>query len=51
MSKTPEQAPPDARLRLLALVRELAYREGVDVQLASGKRSTYYVDGKKITLE
>lgn len=39
-----------ARERLLELVRTLAYREGVDILLSSGKRSTFYVDGKKITL-
>ncbi|MBK8980446.1 MAG: orotate phosphoribosyltransferase [Planctomycetes bacterium] len=38
------------RARLLALVRERAYRDGLDVQLASGKRSDFYIDGKRITL-
>src|SRR5690606_4481033 len=27
------------------------FKDGVDVTLASGKRSTFYIDGKKITLE
>lgn len=40
----------DARARLLTLVRERAYREGVDIVLASGKRSSFYVNGKRITL-
>src|SRR5690606_41931805 len=40
-----------ARARLLSLVRERAFKDGVDVTLASGKRSTFYIDGKKITLE
>jgi len=42
--------PHAARRRLLQLVRERAYREGVDVVLASGKRSEFYVDGKAVTL-
>jgi orotate phosphoribosyltransferase len=42
--------PSAARSRLLALVRELAFRDGLDVTLASGKRSTFYIDGKQITL-
>ena len=37
--------------RLLALVRERAYRDGLDIVLASGKRSTFYIDGKKVTLD
>lgn len=39
-----------ARARLLTLVRERAYRDDVDIVLASGKRSTFYVNGKRITL-
>lgn len=39
-----------ARQRLLQLVRERAYREGVDIVLSSGKRSDFYIDGKKVTL-
>jgi len=42
--------PTAARRRLAALVAERAYREGVDVQLASGKRSDFYIDGKRVTL-
>ena len=40
-----------ARERLLQLVRERAFRDNVDVTLASGKKSTFYIQGKKITLE
>ena len=40
----------EARARLLELVRERAYQEGVDIVLASGKRSSFYVNGKRITL-
>jgi len=36
------------RERLLELVRERAYREG-DFLLASGRRSSYYFDGKQVT--
>ena len=43
--------PAAARSRLLALVKERAYRDDVDIVLASGKRSTFYVNGKKITLD
>ncbi len=39
-----------ARARLLGLVRELAYRSGVDIVLASGKRSDFYINGKRISL-
>lgn len=39
-----------ARRRLLELVRERAFKDGVDVTLASGKKSTFYIDGKRITL-
>lgn len=39
-----------ARARLLELVRARAYRDGLDIVLASGKRSTFYVDGKRVTL-
>lgn len=42
--------PAAARLRLLELVRERAYRDGLDITLASGKRSTFYINGKKVTL-
>ncbi|MCB9880614.1 MAG: orotate phosphoribosyltransferase [Planctomycetes bacterium] len=39
-----------ARSRLLTLVRERAYKDGVDIVLASGKRSDFYINGKRITL-
>jgi orotate phosphoribosyltransferase len=42
--------PARARARLLELVRERAFRDGLDVTLASGKKSTFYIDGKKVTL-
>ena len=41
----------EARQRLLDIVRERAYRDGLDIVLSSGKRSTFYVNGKKITLD
>lgn len=37
------------RQRLLDLLCELAYREG-DFVLSSGQRSTYYINGKQVTL-
>lgn len=40
-----------ARDRLLTLVAERAYRDGVDLVLASGKRSDFYIDGKQVTLD
>ncbi|GAB4161720.1 MAG: orotate phosphoribosyltransferase [Planctomycetota bacterium] len=42
--------PTAGRARLLELVRERAYRDGLDIVLASGKRSTFYIDGKRVTL-
>jgi orotate phosphoribosyltransferase len=42
--------PKAAKARLLDLVRERAYRDGVDITLASGKKSNFYIDGKKVTL-
>lgn len=42
--------PRVARERLLELVKQRAYRDDLDIVLASGKRSTFYVNGKKITL-
>jgi orotate phosphoribosyltransferase len=36
--------------RLLQLVRERAYKDGIDIVLASGKRSTFYINGKKVSL-
>ena len=44
------QDPSAMHARLLMLVRERAYRDGLDIVLASGKRSSFYIDGKKITL-
>lgn len=38
------------RARLLELTRERAWKDNVDVTLASGKRSTFYVKGKEISL-
>ncbi|MEZ5966641.1 MAG: orotate phosphoribosyltransferase [Planctomycetota bacterium] len=49
-SPTPKFDPAAARARLVELVRERAYRDGVDVVLASGKRSTFYINGKEVTL-
>jgi orotate phosphoribosyltransferase len=40
-----------ARERLGTLLRERSLREGVEVVLASGKRSDVYVDGKQVTLD
>lgn len=37
------------RVRLMDLVRERALKFG-DFTLASGKKSTYYLDGKQVTL-
>ena len=37
------------RADLLALVCEVAYKEG-DFTLSSGKKSTYYINGKQVTL-
>jgi len=37
------------RTRLLALLRERAFREG-DFTLASGKKSNYYIDGRMIAV-
>ena len=42
--------PTAARSRLLELVRERAYRDGLDIVLSSGKPSTFYINGKKVTL-
>jgi orotate phosphoribosyltransferase len=42
--------PQNAKARLLQLVRERAYKDGIDIVLASGKRSTFYINGKKVTL-
>jgi orotate phosphoribosyltransferase len=32
------------------LVRERAFGDGLDIVLASGKRSTFYINGKAVTL-
>lgn len=42
--------PRVAKQRLLTLVRERAYRDGLDITLASGKKSTFYINGKKVSL-
>jgi orotate phosphoribosyltransferase len=42
--------PKAGKQRLLELVRERAYRDGLDIVLASGKRSTFYINGKKVSL-
>jgi len=42
--------PKAAKARLLQLVRERAYKDGIDITLASGKKSTFYINGKKVTL-
>jgi orotate phosphoribosyltransferase len=42
--------PKQAKARLLQLVRERAYKDGIDIVLASGKRSTFYINGKKVAL-
>ena len=40
----------DHRAKLLAAIKEKAYREG-DFTLASGKKSDYYIDMKEVTLD
>ena len=42
--------PKAGKARLLQLVRERAYKDGIDIVLASGKRSTFYINGKKVSL-
>ncbi len=42
--------PVLAKTRLLELVRERAYKDGIDIVLASGKRSDFYINGKKVSL-
>jgi orotate phosphoribosyltransferase len=42
--------PVAGQRRLLQLVRERAYKDGLDIVLASGKRSTFYINGKRVTL-
>ena len=45
----PTAAPEQLRAYLLDLLCELAYREG-DFVLSSGRRSSYYINGKTVTL-
>jgi orotate phosphoribosyltransferase len=40
----------DERLRLLEIIRERSYEERA-VTLASGRKSTFYIDGKQTTLD
>lgn len=40
----------ELRARLLELIREKAYKEG-QFKLASGKTSSYYINGKMVTLD
>jgi len=40
----------DHKARLLTLVKERAFEDGIDIVLSSGKRSDFYINGKKITL-
>lgn len=47
---TPKFEPAAAKNRLLQLIRERAYKDGIDIVLASGKRSTFYINGKKVSL-
>jgi len=42
--------PASAKTRLLELIRERAYKDGIDIVLASGKRSDFYINGKKVSL-
>jgi len=42
--------PVAGKARLLELVRERAYKDGIDIVLASGKRSDFYINGKKVSL-
>lgn len=42
--------PTRAKTRLLELIRERAYKDGIDIVLASGKRSDFYINGKKVSL-
>lgn len=49
MKATGNETPGDRRARLLALLREKAVSKG-DFTLASGRSSSYYVDGRLVTL-
>ncbi len=42
--------PTVGKRRLLQLIRERAYKDGIDIVLASGKRSDFYINGKKVSL-
>jgi orotate phosphoribosyltransferase len=42
--------PVAGKQRLLQLVRERAYRDGLDITLASGKKSDFYINGKQVSL-
>ena len=42
--------PRSGKTRLLELIRERAYRDGLDITLASGKKSDFYINGKRVTL-
>jgi orotate phosphoribosyltransferase len=44
-----EIGPEQAREEMRALIREVAYEEG-DFTLASGKKSAYYIDGRRVTI-
>ena len=48
-SPSSDNPPPDARLRLLRLLRERSLKTG-DFVLASGERSTYYIDARATTM-
>lgn len=50
LSVTTEFDADAAKSRLLQLIRERAYKDGIDIVLASGKRSTFYINGKKVSL-
>lgn len=43
------ESTKDAREDLLRLILELAYKEG-DFTLASGKKSDYYIDNRRVTI-
>jgi orotate phosphoribosyltransferase len=42
--------PVAGKARLLELVRERAYKDGLDITLVSGKKSDFYINGKKVSL-
>ncbi len=49
MRKFLDVGPEQAREDMLVLIREVAYAEG-DFTLASGKKSDYYIDGRRVTI-